>query len=186
MITSISFLVFEKYFNIRRYESTVSYIKLEKTICAIGCLGLKKFGLKRKKDLHKGVLGIGIGIVLVLTIQGCSVSKLKTDKVADIEYEIVEMEQWPEEVAILIEENKDAPMKLSYIDQGKEYIVIGYGKQSSSGFSVEILEVYESENALYVETNLLGPKSDEETASLNTYPYIVIRIDENKKPIVYD
>ncbi len=117
---------------------------------------------------------------------GCTVMKVEEEKVQDLEYSIVNQEDQPEEVQILIADNKANKMKMSYTDQGLEYIIIGYGAQETSGYSVEVLEVYESENAVYVTTNLLGPLSGEEIVELPTYPYVVICIQENQKPIVYE
>lgn len=112
--------------------------------------------------------------------------KVEEEKVQDLEYTIVNQEDQPEEVQLLIADNKTSKMKMSYTDQGLEYIIIGYGAQETSGYSVEVLEVYESENAVYVITNLLGPLSGEDIVELPTYPYIVICIQENQKPIVYE
>lgn len=117
---------------------------------------------------------------------GCTISKVESEKIQDLEYTIVSEAEQPEEVQELIMTNKESRMTMSYIDQGYEYIIIGYGAQETSGYSVEVLEVYESENALYVCTNLLGPFSGEEVVETPTYPYIVICIVENEKPVVYE
>ncbi len=92
----------------------------------------------------------------------------------------------PEEVKHLITDNKKTQMKLSYTDQEEQYLVIGYGAQETSGYSVEVLEVYETANVIYVDTNLLGPQPDEKISTVATYPYIVINIGANKKPVVFD
>ena len=123
---------------------------------------------------------------MVFLFTGCTVTKVKTEKLQDIDYVIVPEDECPEELVELIQENKSTYMKLSYYDQDKQYIIIGYGEQKVSGYSVEVREVYETENALYVDTNLLGPSEEEETLEADTYPYIILCIDENEKPIIYD
>ncbi len=131
-----------------------------------------------------------IGGILLLAVSyilsGCTVTKIEEEKVQDIAYTIVSEVEQPQEVQLLIAENKQGKMKMSYTDQGLEYIIIGYGVQETSGYSIEVLEVYESANALYVTTNLLGPMSGEDVVELPTYPYVVICIEENEKPIVYE
>lgn len=117
---------------------------------------------------------------------GCTVIKIEEEEIQSLDYAIVREEAQPEEVQILIEENQDGKMKMSYIDQGVEYIIIGYGAQETSGYSVEILSVYETENAVYVSTNLLGPMSGEAVIESITYPFVVIAIEENEKPIIYE
>lgn len=122
----------------------------------------------------------------VYLLSGCTITKVEDKKVQDLDYTIVKEEELPEEVQWILADNQESKMKMSYVDQGLEYVIIGYGAQMTSGYSVEVLEVYESESAVYVRTNLLGPSSEEEIVELTTYPYIVICIEENEKPIVYE
>ncbi len=133
------------------------------------------------------IQGIAVAflVIIVISLYGCTTTK-KIDKIAEIEYCIIKEEDQPIEVQELIEQNKETAMKLSYTDQGKEYVIIGYGRKDTSGYSVEIRELYEAENTIYIDTNLLGPSTNEEIATVATYPYIVIQIAENEKPIVYD
>ena len=64
----------------------------------------------------------------------------------------------PEELKLLIEENKAASFRLTYADQGALYIAEGYGAQLTTGYSVEVSGLYETEDAVYIHTNLLGPE----------------------------
>lgn len=129
----------------------------------------------------------GTMVVLALTFTtGCTVFEIQEEKLQDIEYTIVKEENQPEEVQLLVEDNQDKEMKMSYTDQGVAYIIIGYGAQETSGYSVEVLEVYETENTVQIDTNLMGPLSSENVVEVETYPYIVICIAENEKPIVYE
>ena len=117
---------------------------------------------------------------------GCTITQSRTEKLQDLQYTVVRTEEQPEEIQMLISENKETRMKMSYKDQGQEYIIVGYGQKGTSGYSVEVLEVYETENTVNVDTNLLGPISEEEAVEGTTYPYVVICIEENNKPIVYE
>lgn len=123
---------------------------------------------------------------LMLLLVGCSVSQTNTEKLADLEYVIVRTQEIPQEIRTLIEENKSTLMKLTYTDNEETYIITGYGAQKTSGYSVEILEVYETANVVVIDTNLLGPSPDEEIVDTATFPYIVIKIEENQKPVVFD
>lgn len=122
----------------------------------------------------------------VFTLTGCTVVEMDKEKVQDINYYIVQEEFQPSEIQYLIEENKENQMKMSYIDQGKEYLIIGYGAQETSGYSVQVVALYETENTVYVKTNLLGASGNEEVEAVITYPYIVICIEENEKIVVFD
>ena len=76
-------------------------------------------------------------------------------------------------------------MKLTYVDQGKRYIVIGYGKQNSGGYSIYIKDFYKTDNALYVDTCLMGPKEKKEAQETVSYPVMVLRISEMGLPVVF-
>lgn len=125
-------------------------------------------------------------VVVFQVLGGCAVEKMETEKIGEIEYTIVKEVEQPEEIRILIADNYETKMKMSYIDQGMEYIIIGYGEQTTSGYSIEVVEIYETENTVCVDTSLLGPLSGEEIVEVTTYPYIVIAIEENEKPVVYE
>ena len=49
-----------------------------------------------------------------------------------------------------------------------------------------MIECYETNNAIYIHTNLLGPGQDEEVVEQTTYPYIVIKMEYNEKNVVFD
>ena len=46
-----------------------------------------------------------------------------------------------------------------------------------SGYSVEVEELYETQDAVYIETNLLGPEKGEETKDRTTFPYVVVQLE---------
>ena len=74
---------------------------------------------------------------------------------------------------------------MTYEDQGMIYAAKGYGDQEMSGYSIIVDEVYESKDAVWIHTNLLGPKKGEKTEKRKTYPYIVIKLEQTDKYIVF-
>ena len=77
----------------------------------------------------------------------------------------------------IIEEKKSSEFQMSYSLGEDMYIVVGYGEQSSGGYSITVNEFYESESELYLDTTLLGPDSAENVTDVITTPYIVIKIE---------
>lgn len=134
----------------------------------------------------KSYMRIILSVCILLYISGCSAVKTSSDKDNDVQYTVVSGSEVPKELLQFIEENKNTRMKLTYTEQGLEYLIIGYGVQSNSGYSVEVLELYETENTIVVRTNLLGPSPDEEIEECDTFPYIVILIEETEKPIMFE
>ena len=104
---------------------------------------------------------------------------------SEVSFTIISKECLPESLSKLIEERKEEEMKLTYVDQGHRYIIIGYGKQDSGGYSIYIKDLYKTENALYVDTCLMGPKEKEETQEIASYPVMVLRIQEMGLQVVF-
>ncbi len=121
----------------------------------------------------------------VFLFAGCSVEKMKTEKLRDIDFTVVDGEDIPNELKKMIEEKEKEQFKLTYADNGTLYIGVGYGEQSTSGYSIEVKELYESKNAIYIHTNLIGPTNDERIVERKTYPYIVVKLEFIDKNVVF-
>jgi len=118
----------------------------------------------------------------------CSFSEggKKTDqKQVSVDFTVVEEEDCPEELLSVIEKKKEMPFKLTYNCEGYLYIVQGYGAQQTGGYSITVDALNEAENALYFDTTLLGPGKDEEVDSAVSYPYIVVKIEDKEKSVVF-
>ncbi|HAX52879.1 protease complex subunit PrcB family protein [Muricomes intestini] len=126
------------------------------------------------------------GFLLVLMLTGCISRPQKTEKLHDLEFTVMDKERVPNELKSTILENRELPFKLTYADQGYLYIAEGYGPQPKSGYSVEVTGLYETENAVYIHTNLLGPEKGEKTKDVTTYPYVVVRLEYIEKRVVFD
>ena len=125
-------------------------------------------------------------ISLFLCFVGCSGQKLSTEKLRDIDFTVVDEEDIPDELEDMIEEKEEEPFKLTYADQGNLYIAVGYGEQPTSGYSIEVKELYETKNAIYIHTNLIGPAKDERVVERRTYPYIVVKLEFIDKNVVFE
>lgn len=140
----------------------------------------------KRKRIRKRKLACFFGILIVVfLLTACSVKKLNTGKLREIEFTVVDTEDLPEELQTEIEAKKKDPMMLAYSDNGWTYLVRGYGTQDKTGYSVSVKACYEEEQSLCVETELLGPKRDEEIKNKKTYPYVAIKIEYVNKPVVF-
>ena len=127
-----------------------------------------------------------MGFLLLLVLTGCISRPQKIPKLRDLDFTVLNKEDVPEELEEQIIQEQHIPFRLTYTDQGKLYIAEGYGAQLKTGYSVEVKEVYETENAVYFHTNLLGPEKGEETKDITTFPYVVIMLDAVDKTVVFD
>ena len=103
----------------------------------------------------------------------------------DIDFTVIKEEDIPEELKTMIKEKETTPLKLTYADQGALYIAEGYGEQPTSGYSIEVKECFETKNAIYLHTNLIGPTNEEKIVEKATYPYIVIKMEFIDKNVVF-
>lgn len=80
---------------------------------------------------------------------------------------------------------KIAPFKLTYTNDGGLYIAVGYGEQPSGGYSIAVNELYLTENAIVIDTELKGPESAEESGAEKSYPYVVVQTEYLEQPIIF-
>lgn len=124
--------------------------------------------------------------MIAVLASGCTIRKEDTGKLRDIDFTVVESEDVPEELRDIIQEKQENETKLFYADEGYLYVVRGYGKQDTSGYSVEVRDCYETENTICVETNLLGPPKGEEVVDKPTYPCVVIKMEYSEKDVIFN
>ena len=148
---------------------------------------------KTEKQIRGSVLARGAalvwGIFIFMTacmLPGCAVRMQGTEKIRDLEFTVLDKEDIPPELQRLIGENKETPFQLTYADQGKLYIAEGYGPQPTSGYSVEVTALYETQDAVRMETNLLGPGKGEETKEKTTFPYVAVQLEYIEKDVLFD
>jgi hypothetical protein len=123
-------------------------------------------------------------ILLTFLAAGCAIVPEEQEK-RQVEFTVVSEECIPEQLSELIELKKEQDMKFTYIDGEERYIVAGYGRQESGGYSICVKDFYATDNALYLDTCLLGPKTKEGNKTAPSYPYIVLRTKEIGLPVVF-
>ena len=133
----------------------------------------------------KKIISIILSLLVLFTLCACSAKELATEKIRDIDFTVVNEEDIPEELKTMIKEKETTPLKLTYADQGVLYIAEGYGEQPTSGYSIEVKECFETKNAIYLHTNLIGPTKEERIVEKATYPYIVIKMEFIDKNVVF-
>lgn len=132
-----------------------------------------------------------LAVILILCgwiFAGCKEKKDPMEKIKDLEFTVAAQENIPEELLTVIEEKKAEGFKLTYQDGGYLYICMGYGQQETGGYSISVNALYETGNAVYFDTTLLGPKpgENEEKKSSPSCPYVVVKTEMVEKPIVFD
>lgn len=134
----------------------------------------------------KTVMTLLIIITTVLGLTGCKKDETEIKKLKDLDFTVVEDADLPGELKEIIDEKKDKPFRLHYSNKDHLYVVVGYGKQNSGGYSAAVEELYLTDNAIYINTNLIGPSQDELVTQGVTYPYVVVKLEYIEKKIVFE
>ncbi len=129
-----------------------------------------------------GILSI---LLLAFFLGGCQIEEGDTKKVSDLSFIVVKDEEVPERLRDLIQENKEKPFKLTYSDDSYLYLVRGYGKQETGGYSIQVKECYLTSNAIVFKTNFLGPSKSENIVEAPSYPYIVVKTEYREEMVVF-
>lgn len=124
--------------------------------------------------------------VLILLLCACSMNESERVKLRDLDFTVLSEEKIPEELKTIIGEKKAGPFKLTYTDKEFLYIVAGYGEQETGGYSIAVDELYLTDNAIYVSTTLLGPEAGEKGNKVPSFPYIVLKTELLKQPVIFE
>ena len=122
----------------------------------------------------------------MLTLSGCSMVSRERVKLKDLEMTILSEEVIAQELMTILDEKKEKAFQFTYTDKEYLYICIGYGEQKSGGYSIAVQELYETQNAVYVHTNLLGPTEEEAKKQAPSWPHVVVITQKKDKTVVFD
>lgn len=132
------------------------------------------------------ILVIILVVILAAALSGCGVDNIDREKVRDLEYQVVTEEDIPEEIFEKLLKEYENFGRSAYICSDMLYIVVCYGAQPTEGYTIDVDTLYESSNAIIVETTLKGPSRQEKVEEKISYPYIVLRLEKNDKVVVFN
>ncbi len=124
-------------------------------------------------------------VILMLMLSGCKMIKVENVRVEDLDYTVVRERDIPETLMTLIQEKKAKPFEATYEHEGYLYIVRGYGKQETGGYSITVSDLYLGKNAIYVEMDLVGPETAEQKTEGASYPYIVLKLEGRTESVYF-
>lgn len=141
---------------------------------------MKHFILKKGVRILAALLCLGT----LCGLCGCSLMSTEEVKLRDLDFTILGEEMVPQELAAMIEERKSDAFKMTYSDNENLYICVGYGQQETGGYSITVDELYLTEEAVFVQTTLLGPDVSEKGNKTPSYPYVVIKTEYLDLPVI--
>lgn len=117
---------------------------------------------------------------------GCGIEEDEKKRINDIEFTVVPEEKIPNELKTLINNKKKEEFIVSYGDKENLYIAVGYGEQPISGYSIQVKELYETKNNIFINTEFIGPSKTEDVSQSITYPFIVVQMEYIDKQVRND
>ena len=135
--------------------------------------------------MGKRICLLVLAVCVLLGLGGCRIIRIEEEERKPLEYTIVNQQEIPEEILSLIEEKKAGEFQMTYQSGNEMYLIKGYGRQMSGGYSIRVEELSQSSNGIFFMTHLIGPK-DDSMAGEPSYPYIVVKMAYREEPVVFE
>lgn len=138
-------------------------------------------------------------MILVLVALACVSSGCRKEAARErqeLDFTVCAQTELPDDLRGLIEEKKLHAFQLSYMTKEHLYIVVGYGEHDRTNLCVVVEELYKTDRAIYVKTDLktmesmegAGDGQSDEASRIDAepsmYPYIVIRLPRMDLPVL--
>ena len=135
--------------------------------------------------MGKRICLLVLAVCVLLGLGGCRIIRIEEEERKPLEYTIVNQQEIPEEILSLIEEKKAGEFQMTYQSGEEMYLIKGYGRQMSGGYSIRVEELSHSSNGIFFMTHLIGPK-DDSMAGEPSYPYLVVKMAYREEPVVFE
>lgn len=129
------------------------------------------------------ILVVFLFAFLLSALAGCEFSETSEKKLKDLDYTVCDESRLPQELKNLINEKKKEPFKFTYRTNDYLYIVVGYGAQDRMDLNVVMTELYLTENAIFVDTDLTTKETSILENGLVSYPWIAVKCELYDLPV---
>lgn len=136
--------------------------------------------------MKKWTAGFWLLVLMSCFLCGCSIEKVKAKDGIKPEYTVMKEQDFPEKVKELLAKNREQEFQMTYQDNGFLYLMKGYGRQETGGYSIQIEDLSLWENAIHLQTVLLGPEDGEELKQEPSYPCLVIKMKYREEPVIFE
>ncbi len=107
------------------------------------------------------------------------------ESMTDLTYEIVSGSDVPHKVNEKIFKEKEKGFGFTYRDGDVMYIVFGFGRQNTGGFSIQMAAAKESETEILIEAKLIAPGPEEVVSTSPSYPYLILKMENVEKDVQF-
>ncbi len=132
----------------------------------------------------KRYLSLILAVLSTLLLCACNASP-QDETGTPLEFTVVPVDDLPGELLQILETKKEAAFSLTYTDGSFLYIAIGAGKQPTGGYSYAVHGLWLTDNSIVIDTELLGPSTDEQAHKVPSYPFVVVKLEHRDEPVVF-
>lgn len=126
-----------------------------------------------------------LGVFLLSVLMGCRIEETNEEKIKDLDYTICDESKLPDALVDLIQEKRKEPFKLTYRTRDYLYIVVGYGAQDRTDLNVLLTELYLTQNAIFVDTELVAVDDTTLEDNMVSYPWIAVKCELYDVQIIF-
>ena len=136
--------------------------------------------------MRKAISLICMAVFAVLLFGGCQIVRIEGEPREPLTYTVVKQDDIPRELLALIAEKKEKEFQLTYQSGEDLYLIKGYGRQMSGGYSIQVEELGMTGSAVFFRTKLLEPSDLGESGGEPSYPYIVIKTAYRERTVQFE
>ncbi len=125
-----------------------------------------------------------VTIFIASHLMACG-SEEEGERGEDWDYTVVPTADCPADFLSEINKKKINAFQMTYEDGEACYIAVGYGEQKTSGYSIQVLGLYEIGDDVCLETSLVGPGEDDIVNQKKSTPYIIIKTKKTERQIEF-
>ncbi len=125
-------------------------------------------------------------LLMLVLLTACGGSKVSKQQETPLDYTVVPRSDVPETLLNTLNEKKSESMTMTYGEGEYLYIIVGYGVMPTGGYSISVERLVETEDEIFIKTNLRGPAAGEAVNKAESYPYIVVKTEYTDKKVVFE
>ena len=123
----------------------------------------------------------------LLLISGCNFIRIEEEPRKPLEYSIVKNEEIPDRTGCPDTGEKENEFQLTYQCEKDLFLVKGYGEQMSGGYSISVERTgVDFPGCFFPDNCCWGHQNEKITISPPSYPYIVVKTEYRKEPVIFE
>ncbi|MDD3745807.1 MAG: protease complex subunit PrcB family protein [Anaerostipes sp.] len=105
----------------------------------------------------------------------------KKGTLKSVDYAVCKEENQPVELKKLIQKEKKEAFHFTFTTGDMMYLVVGYGKQQRTNYTVKLDSLKEDKGHIYMNTSLIHKKEHKK----DYFPYIVVKCIASEKNVIF-